>query len=155
MVISGWWIVFTILAVILVVQGFAYKRLKGRWRREASETARLNRKLSDTRRELAEVNARRKKLLAAATQALIIVESDFTISSANKVAKRLFGKHPKGVSLMAWTRQHQLQELVERTLEGEKLPPMYVTWRDYNLEARARVIKQNKEPRRIISSSLS
>ena len=146
MAINGWWIVFTILVVIIVAQGFAYRRLKTRWRQEINETTRLNRKLSDTRRELAEINTRRKKLLAAATQALIIVESNFTISSANRVAKRLFGKHPKGSSLMTWTRQHQLQELVERTLAGEKLPPMYITWNDHHLEAQARVIKQNKEP---------
>ena len=146
MAIDGWWMVVVLLAAIIAVQGFAYHRLKERLRREANETFRLNQKLSDTRHELAEVNARRKKLLAAATQALIIIESDFTISSANKVAKRLFGKYSKGVSLMAWTRQHQLQELVERTLEGEKLPPIYFVWADKNLEARARVIKENKEP---------
>jgi len=145
MVINGWWIVVVLLAVIVALQGVAYKRLKARWRHETNEAARLNRKLSDTRRELAEINARRKKLLAAATQALIIVENDFIISSANKVAKRLFGKHPKGTSLMTWTRQHQLQELVERTLAGEKLPPTYFSWQDHHLEAQARAIKQNKE----------
>lgn len=47
---------------------------------------------------------------------------------------------------MAWTRQHQLQELVEQTLEGEKLPQTYFSWKDHHLEARARAIKENKEP---------
>ena len=141
---SGWWIAALFLGII-VVQIIAYKRQNKRLRQEISETSRLRRKLSTTRHELAEVNARRKKLLTAATQALVIVESDYTISSANKVAKRVFGKYKKGVSLMIWTRQYQLQELVEQTLQGDKMPPIYFNRDDRYLEARARFIKSAGE----------
>lgn len=141
----GWWAA-AILAGVVVALAYRYTHLKKQLRQEKSEISRLNFKLSTTRRELAEVNARRKKLLAAATQGLIIVESDFTISSANKVAKRLFGKRPKGSSLMAWTRQHQLQELVEQTLEGQKMPAILINWGERTLEAHARAIKENKVP---------
>ena len=87
---------------------------------------RLRNRLSDARQELDEVNNRRKKLLAASTQALIIVENDYTISSANKTAKHMFGKPGKTTTLMQWTRQHQLQEMVNQVFEGQKVPPLYL-----------------------------
>jgi len=139
-----WWLIGALL-IALVALGFVYKRQKKQLRQSAAEVSHLRRRLSETRKELAEVNARRKKLLSASTQALIIVENDFTISSANKVAKRLFGKFKKGTTLMAWTRQHQLQELVEQTFQGEKLPFIYFIWHDYHLEARARSIKEGTQ----------
>jgi two-component system phosphate regulon sensor histidine kinase PhoR len=143
--INGWWIAALLLLALLGLAFYA-QRLKGQLRQEANEQARLRYKLTSSRRELAEVNARRKKLLAAATQALIIVESDYSISSANKVAKRLFGKHAKESTLMAWTRQHRLQELVEETFRGtKKLPAVYFFWEDQHFEARARAIKSEKK----------
>jgi two-component system phosphate regulon sensor histidine kinase PhoR len=115
-------------------------------RQTVSETAHLANRLLRVQEELAEVNARRKKLLAASTQALLIVESDFTVSSANKVARRLFGKKQgKDSTLMTWIRQHQLQELVEKTLEGEKMPPTYFIFDNRSLEAHARVIRHNRQ----------
>jgi len=140
----AWWVAAA-LALAIVIQVIYYRRTKTDLKQVTTEMVNLRRRLSETRRELAEVNARRKKLLSASTQGLIIIEEDFKISSANKVAKRLFGKLRKGTTLMAWTRQHQLQELVEQTLRGEKLPPMYVNWEDRYLEARARYIKENKQ----------
>lgn len=140
----GWWVAALLSATVLVLV-WAYRRLKNQYRQAVSETYRLQRKLSETRRELSEVNARRKKLLSASTQALIIVESDYTVTSANKVAKRLFGKRRKGATLMAWTRQHHLQELVEQTLQGNKMPPIYFYWEERHLEARARAIKSNQQ----------
>ena len=106
---------------------------------------RLRSRLSDVRIELSEVNNRRKKLLAASTQALVIVEKDYTISSANKTARRMFGKLEKGISLMTWTRQHQLQELVDQVLQGKKMPPLYFHMNELSLEANVRPIKQKKE----------
>jgi len=140
------WAVAALLLALLIVLALAYRRLRNDLRREQMEIARLNNRLAHVQTELAEVNARRKKLLSAATQGLVIVERDFTISSANKVARRMFGRKPKkDTTLMTWTRQHQLQELVERTLEGEKMPPVHFTFNDRNLEAQARAIKQNKQ----------
>ena len=140
------WAVAALLLALLIVLALAYRRLRNDLRREQMEIARLNNRLAHIQTELAELNARRKKLLSAATQGLVIVERDFTISSANKVARRMFGRKPKkDTTLMTWTRQHQLQELVERTLEGEKMPPVHFTFNDRNLEAQARAIKQNKQ----------
>src|SRR5262245_1851712 len=136
----GWWVA-TILLIIIVGQFVANKRLKEQLRDQAAESARLNNKLSAMTRALSEVNARRKKLLSASSQVLIIFESYFKISSANKVAKRLFGKLIKGSTLMAWTRQYQLQELVEQTLQGEKVPPIYLHFNQRTLEVHARSIK--------------
>jgi two-component system phosphate regulon sensor histidine kinase PhoR len=141
----GWWIA-AVLLVALLIEIVICKRLRGQRWRDNAEIARLNSRLSILRQELAEVNARRKKLLAASTQALIIVEKDYQISSANKVAKRLFGKPGKTTTLMAWTRQHQLQELVDQTLQGTKMPPLYFHLDDRSLEAHARVIKEHKQP---------
>jgi two-component system, OmpR family, phosphate regulon sensor histidine kinase PhoR len=138
--VAGWWIAIFLL-VLVVIQGVAYKRLKDQLRRQTAESARLSNKLSSTTRELFELNTRRKKLLSASTQALIIVEGDFRISSANKVAKRLFGKSAKGSTLMSWTRQYQLQELVEQTLQGQKVSPVYLHFHGRTLEVHARSIK--------------
>jgi two-component system phosphate regulon sensor histidine kinase PhoR len=137
---AGWWVA-AILLIVIVIQFIAYKRMKEQLRSGAAKAARLNNKLAATTRELSEVNARRRKLLSASTQALIIVENDFKISSANKVAKRLFGKLTKGSSLMAWTRQYQLQELVEQTLQGKKASPSYIHFNQRTLEVHARSIK--------------
>jgi sensor histidine kinase regulating citrate/malate metabolism len=139
------WILSIVLLALLVVIGLVCRNLRNRLRQEQTETAHLRNKLAFVRSELAEVNRRRKKLLAASTQALIIVEEDHTISSANKVARRLFGKPDKPITLMAWTRQHQLQELVIEALQGEKMPPLYFTLGDRSLEAHARAIKQKKD----------
>jgi two-component system phosphate regulon sensor histidine kinase PhoR len=142
--IDGWWIAAGLL-VLLIMQAVAYKRLKTQLRQEINETARLNRKLASVRQDLIEINARRKKLLSASTQALIIVEKEGLISSANKVAKQLFGKPGKNITLMAWTRQHQLQDLVNQTLQGRKPAPLYFNVGDKILEANARSIKEDQQ----------
>lgn len=135
-----WWLAAGLL-ILLIIQFIFYRRLKAQLRQEAARSVRLNRKLMVARRELAEVKTRRKKLLAAATQGLIIVEQDYTISSANKVAKRLFGPLNKKTSFMQWTRQHQLRELVDQTLHDEEMPPLVFSKDDKILEAHARAIK--------------
>jgi two-component system phosphate regulon sensor histidine kinase PhoR len=140
------WSIFTVLLTLLLVMVFVCRHLRSQLWQEQTETARLRGRLSEVRKELAEINSRRKKLLAASTQALVIVESDCTISSANKTARRLFGGRPdKTTTLMAWTRQHQLQELVGQVFQGKKMPPLYFNLDDRILEAHARSIKQNKE----------
>ncbi|MBN1219817.1 MAG: PAS domain-containing sensor histidine kinase [Anaerolineae bacterium] len=139
------WSISTVLLTLLIVMVFVCRSLKTQLRREQTTTARLRTRLSDMRRELSEVNSRRKKLLSASTQALVIVEKDYTISSANKTAKRMFGKPARGTTLMAWTRQHQLQELVNQTLDGQKMPPVYFNLNDRGLQVNARPIKQKKE----------
>ncbi len=140
------WSVAGLLFAIVIVLALTCRQLKNQLRQEQIETARLKNRVSSVQNELAEVNARRKKLLSAATQALIIVEDDFSITSANKVARRMFGKKPgKNSTLMTWTRQHQLQDLVEKTLQGEKMPPVHFIYHDRMLEARARAIKQDKQ----------
>ena len=147
------WSVAVILLVAVIVLALALRRLKNQLRQEQLELARLRNRLSFMQNELAELNARRKKLLSASTEALVIVEKDFTISSANKVARRLFGKKPKrDTTLMTWTRQHHLQELVEKTLEGEKMPLAHFSINERNLQARARAIKQRKQ---IVAVALS
>jgi two-component system phosphate regulon sensor histidine kinase PhoR len=143
MMMSGWWVA-VLLLVILIVQTIAYRRLKNQLQQETTEMVRLESKLSFVETTLGEVQARRKKSLAASTEALIIVEGDYTISSTNKVAKRLFGKPGKGVTLMAWTRQHQLQELVDQVLQGTKVPSLYFNWNDRRLEVHARAVKRKK-----------
>jgi two-component system phosphate regulon sensor histidine kinase PhoR len=49
------------------------------------------------------------------------------------------------MTLMAWTRQHQLQELVSQVFQGKKMPPLYFNLGDRILEAHARSIKQKGE----------
>jgi two-component system phosphate regulon sensor histidine kinase PhoR len=138
----GWWVAAGLL-ISLIVLAIYYRRLKSRLRHEAAQTARLARKLYHLENQLAEVQTRRKKLLSAATQALIIVEKDYRVSSANKVAKRLFGPVDKNITFMQWTRQHQLRELVDQTLADEKMPPVYFTKDDKTLEAHARAIRSH------------
>lgn len=135
----GW----LLLAALLVIVGqfVLYWRLKKQFRQLETDSLQLERKLSFVRRELAEAQTRRKKLLSASTQALIIVEKDYHISSANKVARRLFGPIDPSDTFTTWTRQHQLRELVDQTLRGEKMPPLYFTHDDRTLEVHARSIK--------------
>ena len=98
------WSVAALLFAIVIVLALTCRQLRIKLRQEQIETARLTNRLSFVQNELAEVNARRKKLLSAAAQALIIVEKDFSITSANKVARQMFGKKPgKNSTLMTWT----------------------------------------------------
>jgi two-component system phosphate regulon sensor histidine kinase PhoR len=136
----GWWIAAGLL-IVVIGQLIVYRRLKNQFRQMEAETLRLERKLLFVRNELAEAQTRRKKLLAASTQALIIVEKDHRVSSANKVARRLFGPLEQADTFTTWTRQHQLRELVDQTLAGEKMPPVYFTKDDKTLEVHARSIK--------------
>ena len=143
---SVWWGVVALLLILLGIQFYLARKQKREIEQHIQDKAHLERKLADTRKDLAELNARRKKLLAASTQGLIIVERDGRISSANKVAKRIFGKLRKEeTTLMRWTRQHQLHELVEQTLAGEKMPAIYFNAGDKVLEAHARWIKEHYE----------
>jgi two-component system phosphate regulon sensor histidine kinase PhoR len=135
-----WWGAL-ILGIGLVILAVFYWRLRKQLRQEKTVSARLARKLVALQNELAEVKTRRKRLLSAATQALVIVERDYHVSSANKVAKQLFGPVDRGMTFMQWTRQHQLRELVDQTLAGQKMPPVYFTREDKTLEAHARSIK--------------
>jgi two-component system phosphate regulon sensor histidine kinase PhoR len=137
----GWWIVVALLLLIIIGQIVFYWPLKKQFRQAEARSMQLERKLAFVRSELAEAQMRRKKLLSASTQALIIVEKDYRISSANKVARRLFGPIDKADTFTTWTRQHQLRELVDQTLQGEKMPPIYFTKNDRTLEAHARSIK--------------
>jgi two-component system phosphate regulon sensor histidine kinase PhoR len=136
----GWWILAALL-IIIIGQIFFYWPLKKQFRQAEARSLQLERKLAFVRRELAEAQTRRKKLLSASTQALIIVEKDYRISSANKVARRLFGPVDRTDTFTTWTRQHQLRELVDQTLQGEKMPPIYFTKNDRTLEVHARSIK--------------
>jgi two-component system phosphate regulon sensor histidine kinase PhoR len=140
----GWWVAG---ALLIALAGF-YIRLrqtKDALREEKVEVANLLSRLTEAKQELSEVKTRRKKLLAASTEGLIIIENDFTITSANKEARRMFGKPGKDATLMTWTRQHKLHNLVACTLEGERMPPVYVNYGDRILEANARSIKEHKE----------
>jgi two-component system phosphate regulon sensor histidine kinase PhoR len=136
----GWWIL-TALIIIIFGQIVLYWPLKKQFRQAEARSLQLERKLAFVRRELAEAQTRRKKLLSASTQALIIVEKDYHVSSANKVARRLFGPIDKTDTFTTWTRQHQLRELVDQTLQGEKMPPIYFSKNDRILEVHARSIK--------------
>ncbi|MCL4300189.1 MAG: PAS domain-containing sensor histidine kinase [Anaerolineae bacterium] len=136
----GWWILAALL-VIIIGQIVFYWPLKKQLRRAEARSLKLERKLAFVRQELAEAQIRRKKLLSASTQALIIVEKDYRISSANKVARRLFGPVDKTDTFTTWTRQHQLRELVDQTLQGEKMPSIYFTKDDRTFEVQARSIK--------------
>jgi two-component system, OmpR family, phosphate regulon sensor histidine kinase PhoR len=137
---TGSWITLA-LVIGLVILAIFYGRLRKQLWQEKTLTARLARNLAAMKHKMAEVKMRRKKLLSAATQALIIVEKDYHVSSANKVAKQLFGPVDRGITFMQWTRQHQLRELVDQTLTGQKMPPVYFTKDDKTLEAHARSIK--------------
>lgn len=136
----GWWLAGA-LAIVVIGQFVFYRRLKKQAEQAETRSLKLERKLSFTRSELTEAQSRRKKLLAASTQALIIVEKDYRVSSANKVARRLFGPVDKADTFTTWTRQHQLRELVDQTLQGEKMPPVYFSKDDRTLEVHARSIK--------------
>ena len=138
-------IVSLILVVAFGVVCFLYKKLWNQLQAKNSELLHLANKLKATRKELGEINSRRKKLLSASTQALIIVERDYKISSANKVARRFFGKPDKTTTLMTWTRQHRLQDMVTQLFEGEHVAPLTLTLGDQTLEAHARAIKKKKQ----------
>lgn len=137
---NGWWVA-AVLLVVIIGQWLIYRRLRDRLEYEEAQVAYLQRTLAFIRNELAGVQTRRKRLLAASTQALVIVENDYRVSSANKVAKGLFGPLGKDTTFIEWTRQHQLSELVEQTLQNQKMPPLYFPKDDKILEAHARTIK--------------
>jgi two-component system phosphate regulon sensor histidine kinase PhoR len=138
--VIGWWVAAALL-MIVIGQFIFYRRLKRELEEKEARLLNRERKLSFTRKELTEAQSRRKKLLSASTQALIIVEKDYHVSSANRVARRLFGPLDKADTFTTWTRRHQLRELVDQTLQGEKMPPVYFSKDDKTLEVHARSIK--------------
>ncbi len=140
---NAWVVIIVFLIMVIIAQVVFYRRLKAKLRQAEASTARFNRLLALTRKKLAEVQTRRKKLLAASTQALVIVENDYSISSANKMAKRLFGPVDKTITLTQWTRQHQLRELVDQTLQNQKVPPIYLSRDEKMLEVHARAIRSH------------
>jgi two-component system phosphate regulon sensor histidine kinase PhoR len=139
------WTVALLLFGVATYLWVEYRKTQQSVKDVEADNATLVERLTEAEQELSNVKARRKKLLSAATQALIIVEKDFLVSSANKVARQLFGKPGRTNTLMGWTRQHQLQDLVESTLEGERMPTVFINIQDKTLEANARAIKENEE----------
>jgi len=136
------WIVALILLGLVGWLISLNRRLRADLRQEKLHVLEFQRKLSVTIAELSDVKTRRKRLLAASTQALIIVENDHRVSSANKVAKQLFGPlDKKTTTFIEWTREHQLLELVDMVLANQKTPPLYFSHHDKFLEAHARSIK--------------
>jgi len=141
-----WGGVAAVLLAIIILLLLFYRRKNNQLKAALTEAGRIAGQLNSIKKELSDVKARRKKLLAASTQTLMIVEKDYTISNDNKMARRMFGKKPgKHATLMSWIRQYQLQELVERTLNGEKMPPVYFSYQDRYMEAHARAIKRKKK----------
>lgn len=139
------WIVAAVLFVLLVVLGAICRRFTKQLQQARTDKAHLTNRLAAIQKELNDEKSRGKKSFAVSTEALIVVERDFTISSANKVARRLFGKPAKGTTLMTWTRQHRLQELIQQTMQGKKMPPLYFDFGNRSLVARTRFIKENKQ----------
>jgi two-component system phosphate regulon sensor histidine kinase PhoR len=141
----GWAVAFLLL-LLLAWLGLSWRQARAELRQERRNVLEFQRKLAAVVGELSDVKTRRKRLLAASTQALMIVEEDYRVSSANKVAKQLFGSFDKAdMTFIAWTRQHQLQKLVDQVLLGEKPPPLYFTLGDKTLEAHARSIKAKRD----------
>ena len=137
----GWWVAGVLLIGGVVLTLYT-RRLQDKLRQERRNILELQRELSATMSELSDVKTRRKRLVAASTQALIIVEKDYHISSANKVARQLFGPiEKKKQTFIEWTRKHQLLEMVDRVLQGEKVPILYFSMDDKILEVHARSIK--------------
>ena len=140
------WILSVMLLGITGWLIYRQRQLKAELEQQKRCELDLQRELSAVVGELSEVKTRRKRLLAASTQALIIVEKDYRVSSSNKVARRLFGKFDKKkTTFIEWTRQHQLLDLVDQVLSGKKTPPLYLNFRDKILEAHARSIKTRNE----------
>ncbi|MDX1523146.1 MAG: HAMP domain-containing sensor histidine kinase [Anaerolineae bacterium] len=136
------WIVALLLLALIAWFFLANRRLQQQLRRQKRHELDLQRELATVVGELSDFKTRRKRLLAASTQALIIVEEDYFVSSANKVAKRLFGSLNKNSqTFIEWTRQHELLELVDLVLSGQKAPPLYFSLNEKILEAHARSIK--------------
>jgi two-component system phosphate regulon sensor histidine kinase PhoR len=140
------WGVAVLLLAVIIIQFISCRHKHSQLQAAITETARSAVRLDLIKKELSDVKTRRGKLLSASTEALIIVEKDYTVSSDNKMARRMFGKKPgKDATLMSWIRQYQLQELAERTMKDEKMPPVYFPYQDRYMEAHARAIKYNRE----------
>ncbi len=140
------WAVAAILLAGLIGLLVLRRRLLQELKLERRNVLELQRELSVTIGELSDVKTRRKRLLAASTQALIIVEKDHRVSSANKVARSLFGPLDKERhTFIEWTRKHQLLEMVDQVLAGQKTPTLYFSMGNKFLEANTRSIKFKKE----------
>lgn len=151
--LNGWSLAI-LLFVALVGLFIFYQRLKQDLRQQIAANFGLRREIAQKNQDITELRTRRKRLLAASTQALIIVEKDYRVSSANKVAKKLFGRLNKEGSFIQWTRQHELQELVSQVLQGNKMPSTYVNAKERILVARARSIK-DKTTKEIVAVALA
>jgi two-component system phosphate regulon sensor histidine kinase PhoR len=139
------WSIALLLLILSIGLIISCRRLKAQLRQEQMQLARLKSDLAGLENELADVKTRRKRSFAASTEALIMVERDYTISFANKVARKMFGKPARGITLMTWTRQHRLQELVDLALTGQKTAPVRFNLAERALETHARSVKVQKD----------
>lgn len=140
------WGVALLLLLLLIWLGLTLRWIRDELRQERRNVLELQRELATLAGELSDFKTRRKRLLAASTQALIIVEEDYLVSSANRVARQLFGPlNQNAMTFIEWTRQYHLQELVDQVLTGEKPPPLYFILGDKILEAHARSIKAKSD----------
>lgn len=139
------WSIVALLLALSIGLIIICRRFKEQLRQEQMQVTRLKGDVADLERELVDAKTRRKRAFAASTEALIMVERDYTISLVNKMARKAFGKPAKGTTLMTWTRQHRLQALVDLALSGQKTPPVRFNLAERTLEAHARSVKVQKE----------
>lgn len=148
------WIIVVLLAIVIIFQRLAQRELKQQVEEQAYTIITLRQELAAYETQITEELNRRKRLLAASTEALMVVEQDYLISSANKAAKQIFGTFNKDDTFIRWTRHHELQDLVDQVLRGTKTPPLYFTKQDKILVANARTIK-DKSTKEIVAVALA
>lgn len=150
----GWIIVVVLLGLVIIFQRLAHQQAQQKIDEQAYTIVRLRQDLAAHEIQITEELSRRKRLLAASTEALMVVEQDYRISSANKAAKQIFGTFNKDDTFIRWTRHHELQDLVDQVLRGTKTPPLYFTKQDKILVANARTIK-DKNTKDIVAVALA
>jgi len=144
-----------LLLIIISWQARAQRQLKIQLAQQNHDLNKLEQLLDNSKKKFSQLDTRYERILATSTQALIIIELDYTISSYNKTAKELFGRLHRGETFIRWTGNHELHELLEQVFQGIKTPPLHLSIGGKNLIANARAVKAKGDKQQIIAVAVA
>jgi two-component system phosphate regulon sensor histidine kinase PhoR len=99
-------------------------------------------KLAEVEREVAWYRA----ACQVSPDAMIITNADKEILVANRTAENFFGKVTPGEAVIRRVREHHLETLLERGLNGEAVPPTLIELPERQVQARVTTWKSASDP---------
>lgn len=113
------WFVSLIIAIIAGGVYLLYKREANRHQNTKRELFELKKALKENESNFSKLKAYHLAQMALDRDAIIELDKNQTVITTNAVAKRLFGALNKKDSLISWTKNHHLVDIVAQTLNNQ------------------------------------